>query len=140
MRHFEKVLVSTGLAVGALVCATTVTAVTDEEFRALQDQLNQLADAVEQQSTTETKQVHIGGYGELHYNNWEFPDGSKFRELDFHRCPRRCNGRTHLRRVRTSMNLPGSSRPAYPWPDLQLWRRRSHRYPRTHTVHESGTG
>ncbi len=85
MRHLEKVLAPTGLAVGALVYATTVAAVTDEEFRALQDQLNQLADAVEQESTTETKQVHIGGYGELHYNNWEFPDGSKFRELDFHR-------------------------------------------------------
>ena len=85
MRHFEKVLVPTGLAVGALIYATTVAAVTDEEFKALQDQLNQLADAVEQESTTETKQVHIGGYGELHYNNWEFPDGSKFRELDFHR-------------------------------------------------------
>jgi hypothetical protein len=85
MRHLDKALVPIGLAVGALVYATTVAAVTDEEFKALQDQLNQLADAVEQKPTTETKQVHIGGYGELHYNNWEYPDGSKFRELDFHR-------------------------------------------------------
>jgi hypothetical protein len=60
-------------------------AVTDEEFQVLQDQLNQLADAVENAPTAETRKVHIGGYGELHYNNWEFPDGSKFRELDFHR-------------------------------------------------------
>ena len=69
----------------AATLATSAQAVTDEEFRALQDQLNQLADAVESQPAASTKQVHIGGYGELHYNNWEFPDGSKFREIDFHR-------------------------------------------------------
>lgn len=85
MRHLDKALAPTGLAVGALVYATTVAAVTDEEFKALQEQLNQLADAVEQTPNTQTQQVHLGGYGELHYNNWEFPDGSKFRELDFHR-------------------------------------------------------
>lgn len=85
MRHLDKALAPTGLAVGALVYATTVAAVTDEEFKALQEQLNQLADAVEQTPSTQTQQVHLGGYGELHYNNWEFPDGSKFRELDFHR-------------------------------------------------------
>ena len=85
MQHLDKALASVGLAVGALVYAHTALAVTDEEFKALQDQLNQLADALEQKPTTETKQVHIGGYGELHYNNWEFPDGTRFRELDFHR-------------------------------------------------------
>ena len=85
MQYLDKPLVPTGLAVGAFACTRPQLAVTDEEFRALQDQFNQLADAVEQTSTTETKKVHIGGYGELHYNNWEFPDGSKFRELDFHR-------------------------------------------------------
>mgnify|MGYP001822965213 CR=1 FL=1 len=65
--------------------AAPAQAVTDEEFKAMQDQLNQLADAVENQPASSGKQVHIGGYGELHYNNWEFPDGSKFREIDFHR-------------------------------------------------------
>jgi hypothetical protein len=85
MQHLDKALASVGLAVGALVYAHTALAVTDEEFKALQDQLNQLADALEQKPTAETKQVHIGGYGELHYNNWEFPDGTRFRELDFHR-------------------------------------------------------
>ena len=71
--------------VTALVFAAPAQAVTDEEFKALQDQLNQLADAVENQPASSGKKVHIGGYGELHYNNWEFPDGSKFREIDFHR-------------------------------------------------------
>jgi hypothetical protein len=60
-------------------------AVTDEEFKALQDQLNLLADAVENTTETKASKVHIGGYGELHYNNWEFPDDSSFRQLDFHR-------------------------------------------------------
>jgi len=73
------------LAPVALTLATPTKAVTDEEFQALQDQLNQLADAVESAPAPATKQVHIGGYGELHYNNWEFPDGNRFRELDFHR-------------------------------------------------------
>ena len=77
------------LALAAAAAALTVTApaqaVTDEEFKALQDQLNQLADAVESQPASTGKKVHIGGYGELHYNNLEFPDGSKFREIDFHR-------------------------------------------------------
>ncbi len=69
----------------ALSFTSVALAVTDEEFQALQDQLNQLAEAVENQPATSTKPVHIGGYGELHYNNLEFPDGTKFRELDFHR-------------------------------------------------------
>ena len=69
----------------ALSTSISAQAVTDEEFQALQDQLNALADAVESRPTSSTKQVHIGGYGELHYNNWENPDGSKFREIDFHR-------------------------------------------------------
>ncbi len=60
-------------------------AVTDEEFRALQEQLNQLADAVESTSATDDRKVHIGGYGELHYNDWEKPNGDEFKMLDFHR-------------------------------------------------------
>jgi hypothetical protein len=69
----------------ALSFTAPAKAVTDEEFKALQDQMNQLADTVESQSTSGSKQVHIGGYGELHYNNLEYPDGTKFREIDFHR-------------------------------------------------------
>ncbi|MGB5277758.1 MAG: porin, partial [Gammaproteobacteria bacterium] len=85
MQYLQKPLASAGLAVSAFMFVSSVQAVTDEEFKALQDQLNQLADAVENAPAAETKKVHIGGYGELHYNNWEFPDGSKFRELDFQR-------------------------------------------------------
>ncbi|MBT8128894.1 MAG: porin [Gammaproteobacteria bacterium] len=80
-----KPLVSAISAAIALSASVSAQAVTDEEFQALQDQLNQLADAFENQAVTEPRKVHIGGYGELHYNNWEFPDGSKFKELDFHR-------------------------------------------------------
>jgi hypothetical protein len=69
----------------ALSFTAPALAVTDEEFKALQEQMNQLADAVESQPSSSAKQVHIGGYGELHYNNLEYSDGSKFREIDFHR-------------------------------------------------------
>ena len=68
-----------------LASAAPAQAVTDEEFKAMQDQLNQMADALESRPASSTKQVHIGGYGELHYNNLESPDGTKFREIDFHR-------------------------------------------------------
>ena len=80
-----KSIYSSVVAAIALSASVSAEAVTDEEFRALQDQLNQLADAVESQPASQAKQVHIGGYGELHYNNWEFPDNTKFREIDFHR-------------------------------------------------------
>lgn len=84
--YTTKPLVSAISAAIALSVSIPAQAVSDEEFQALQDQLNQLADAVENQTTTDPgKVVHIGGYGELHYNNWEYPDGSSFRELDFHR-------------------------------------------------------
>ncbi|UCB56089.1 MAG: porin [Thiotrichales bacterium] len=78
-------LLSLVAAATALSVSASAQAVTDEEFKAMQDQLNQLADAVESQPASTGKKVHIGGYGEMHYNNLEFPDGSKFREIDFHR-------------------------------------------------------
>lgn len=80
-----KPLVSSVAAAIALSTSAPALAVTDEEFKALQDQINQLADAVESSASTETNKVHIGGYGELHYNNLESPDGSEFKQLDFHR-------------------------------------------------------
>ena len=66
---------------------TSALAVTDEEFKALQEQLNQLADAVESSASADktASKVHIGGYGELHYNDWEKPNGDEFKMLDFHR-------------------------------------------------------
>ena len=84
MKQRTPLLSSLATAI-ALASAAPAQAVTDEEFRAMQDQLNQLADAVESQPASSAKKVHIGGYGELHYNNLENSDGSKFRELDFHR-------------------------------------------------------
>ncbi len=84
MKH-TKAIVTSIMTVIALFANAFAHAVTDEEFRTLQEQFNQLADAVESQSIPDDKKVHIGGYGELHYNNFENPDGSKFRELDFHR-------------------------------------------------------
>jgi hypothetical protein len=84
MKYCNTLLVSIGATI-ALSASASALAVTDEEFKALQEQMNQLADAVENQPSSQAKQIHIGGYGELHYNNWEYPDGSKFKELDFHR-------------------------------------------------------
>jgi hypothetical protein len=80
-----KPLVSAIAAAITMTATSTALAVTDEEFRALQEQLNQLADAVEKAPATESKKVHIGGYGELHYNDWEKPNGDEFKMLDFHR-------------------------------------------------------
>ena len=80
-----KPLASAISAAITLSASVSAQAVTDEEFQALQDQLNQLADAVESRPASSTKQVHIGGYGELHYNNWDISDGTKKREIDFHR-------------------------------------------------------
>jgi len=84
MEHFKSRLPSI-FATIALSISASALAVTDEEFKALQDQMNQLADAVENQPTTQASKVHIGGYGELHYNNLEKPDGSEKKQLDFHR-------------------------------------------------------
>lgn len=76
------------------IAASPAFAETDQEtIRALQqqvqdlsEQLNSLADVVEQkrESAPKEKRVHIGGYGELHYANTEI-DGEDNRELDFHR-------------------------------------------------------
>jgi len=53
----------------------------------LDERLNLLADSLETADTSSTpahKQVHIGGYGELHYNNLKAGDEEK-RQLDLHR-------------------------------------------------------
>ena len=84
MKHNIPLVASLASTI-ALSCASPAQAVTDEEFKALQEQMNQLADAVENQPATKASKVHIGGYGELHYNNLEKPDGEEFKQLDFHR-------------------------------------------------------
>lgn len=44
------------------------------------------ADAVDQKQTASVSKTHIGGYGELHYNNLEDQtSGTKKNEIDFHR-------------------------------------------------------
>ena len=68
-----------------MAVSQTAAAVTEEEFQALQEQLNLLADQVEQNSTGSNDATTIGGYGELHYNNWSDDQGNTFKELDFHR-------------------------------------------------------
>ena len=60
-------------------------AVTDEEFKALQEQFDQLADQVEENSKGSTSNTTIGGYGELHYNNLSNGQGDEIKMLDFHR-------------------------------------------------------
>lgn len=62
-----------------------VLAVTDEEFHELQEQFNQLADQVEENSKDSTSSTTVGGYGELHYNNLSNGQGDEIKMLDFHR-------------------------------------------------------
>lgn len=84
----------TSLALLISMATTSAFADTNQEtIRSLQqqvlelnEQVNLLADSVEerQDSRSVHKQVHIGGYGELHYKNLD-ADGTDERELDFHR-------------------------------------------------------
>ncbi|MBE9567121.1 MAG: porin [Proteobacteria bacterium] len=65
--------------------AQPAVAVTDEEFRELQEQFNHLADQVEENSQSSKSDTTIGGYGEMHYNHLSDDLGNSIRELDFHR-------------------------------------------------------
>ncbi len=70
----------------ALGLSQTASAVTDEEFQILQEQFNQLADQVEDNSKNSSSDTTIGGYGELHYNNISNSDNSEeTKKLDLHR-------------------------------------------------------
>jgi len=59
-------------------------AVTDEEFRDLQEQFNLLAEQVDANSSV-ASDTTVGGYGELHYNNLSNGEGKSKKEMDFHR-------------------------------------------------------
>jgi len=77
-----------GVLVGAIsfALAQPALAVTDEEFKTLQEQFNQLADQVEDNSKDSTSDTTVGGYGELHYNNISNSDNSNEKKvLDLHR-------------------------------------------------------
>ena len=65
--------------------AQPVLAVTDEEFNELKEQFNQLADQVDENSQSSSSSTTVGGYGELHYNNWSDGQGNTKKELDLHR-------------------------------------------------------
>jgi hypothetical protein len=65
--------------------AQSALAVTDDEFNALKEQFNQLAEQVDDNSKNSSSATTVGGYGELHYNNWSNGQGETKRELDFHR-------------------------------------------------------
>jgi len=69
----------------SLALSQPALAVTDEEFRTLQEQFNQLADQVEENSKSTGSNTSVGGYGELHYNNLSNGAGKDKRELDLHR-------------------------------------------------------
>ncbi len=87
-------LVLTALALGMTGEAALADPATDERIRRLEQQVNTLeeqlettAEAVERkQGTPGGSKVHIGGYGELHYNNLKSDDDSATKkEIDFHR-------------------------------------------------------
>jgi len=77
-RHLLASTIILGLSQPAL-------AVTDEEFKALQEQFNLLADQVEENSQKSSSDTTVGGYGELHYNNLSNGAGTDKKILDFHR-------------------------------------------------------
>ncbi len=60
-------------------------AVSDEEFNELKEQFNLLAEQVDENSQGSSSSTTLGGYGELHYNNWSDGQGNTKKELDFHR-------------------------------------------------------
>jgi len=76
-----KNILATSIAFGL---AQPALAVTDEEFNALKEQFNQLADQVDENSNSSSATT-VGGYGELHYNNLSGPNGKTKKELDLHR-------------------------------------------------------
>ena len=69
----------------SVALAQPALAVTDEELKALQEQLDMLAEQVEENSSKSGSDTTVGGYGELHYNNWSDDQGNTFKELDLHR-------------------------------------------------------
>lgn len=77
-----------GILFSAITFALTqpALAVTDEDFRELQDQFNLLAEQVETNSdSSNSSDTTLGGYGEMHYNNLSNGEGKNKKEMDFHR-------------------------------------------------------
>lgn len=76
----------TFMVLSVLATTSALAATEQERIKALEEKVEILADALEQNSTSneETGRVHIGGYGELHYNLLD-QNGEDIRQLDFHR-------------------------------------------------------
>lgn len=75
-----------GSALGLSLTSANVTAATDQndvKIKQLEEQINLLADQIES-STSGSSSTTIGGYGELHYNNYNTASG-KSDKIDFHR-------------------------------------------------------
>jgi hypothetical protein len=83
MKRTNSPLLAAAFVTAAAFSAPALS-VTDAEFRTLQEQFNQLADAVESQAGNHSR-TSVGGYGELHYNNLEDVNGNRSKTLDFHR-------------------------------------------------------
>ncbi|MCG7873880.1 MAG: hypothetical protein JAZ11_17510 [Candidatus Thiodiazotropha lotti] len=95
MKHIgNSLLLATTLFSSAAIAENANDQAEIEALRERIDQLEQdldakleaMADSMESQQTDESmaNQVHLGGYGELHYNHLDV-DGVDDRELDFHR-------------------------------------------------------
>lgn len=75
------------LPVALLLSNPSLAATDQDRIKALEEQVEALAEALENddsESTSKENRVHIGGYGELHYNNLD-QNGEDKRELDLHR-------------------------------------------------------
>ena len=88
MKH-PSLIKNTLVGAIALGLSSVALAVSDEEFRTLQNQFNQLADQVEANNSGSSSSTTVGGYGELHYNNTSNGESGaarkEKRELDLHR-------------------------------------------------------
>lgn len=84
MKHLS---ITTATLAGAITLALSqpALAVTDEDFKTLQEQFNQLADQVDKNSQNTTSNTTIGGYGELHYNNLNSSKNPNEKTIDLHR-------------------------------------------------------
>jgi hypothetical protein len=70
------------IAIAAAVSNVALAETTDEQIKALQMQIDALADTLDQQSSsTADAGVYIGGYGEMHLNL----NNGKDNEIDYHR-------------------------------------------------------
>lgn len=82
-------LKQTSFLVGALLASQTAMAASNPEIEELRQQINALAQQVEDSKASSKSNTYIGGYGELHYNNWKTTQpgqaDTEKKEIDLHR-------------------------------------------------------